>query len=220
MNWQETSIIGLAMFSFSQKLKLLKKEILDINREHFSNLEERLKEAHSVLVSFQNQILVDPSPLLAAGEREANKKWVTLALAEERFLEQRSRVNWSANGNMNTAVFHRMVASRRATNQIHYLMDLGGNRLSELVDIKSHCVSYYEEFFGAEMPALSSASLDQISGLTPFRCSDSMKNLLQAQVTAEDVKKRYFPYLATKCQALMVIQASSIGKLGMLLAQI
>ena len=74
MNWQETSIIGLAMFSFSQKLKLLKKEILDINRKHFSNLEERVKEAHSVLVSFQNQILVDLSPLLAVGEREANKK--------------------------------------------------------------------------------------------------------------------------------------------------
>ena len=74
MNWQETSIIGSAMFSFSQKLKLLKKEILDINRKHFSNLEERVKEAHSVLVSFQNQILVDPSPLLAVGEREANKK--------------------------------------------------------------------------------------------------------------------------------------------------
>ncbi|CAF2064599.1 unnamed protein product, partial [Brassica napus] len=50
---QETSIIGSAMFSFSQKLKLLKNEILDINREHFSNLEERVKEAHSVLVSFQ-----------------------------------------------------------------------------------------------------------------------------------------------------------------------
>ncbi|XP_013678980.1 uncharacterized protein LOC106383417 [Brassica napus] len=186
MNWQETSIIGLAMFSFSQKLKLLKKEILDINREHFSNLEERLKEAHSVLVSFQNQILVDPSPLLAAGEREANKKWVTLALAEERFLEQRSRVNWSANGNMNTAVFHRMVASRRATNQIHYLMDLGGNRLSELVDIKSHCVSYYEEFFGAEMPALSSASLDQISSSDCRRCEKEIFSLPRNKMPGPD----------------------------------
>ena len=42
------------------------------------------------------------------------------------------------------------------------------------------------------MPTLSSASLDQICGLTPFRCFDSMKNLLQAQVTAEDVKREIF----------------------------
>ncbi|KAG2321775.1 hypothetical protein Bca52824_014988 [Brassica carinata] len=61
MQWQE-KIIGSAMYSLSQKLKILKKEIMDINREHFSNLEERVKEAHSDLLSYQNQLLVDPTP--------------------------------------------------------------------------------------------------------------------------------------------------------------
>lgn len=192
MQWQEMHVIGSAMYSLSLKLKLLKKEIMDINREHFSDLEERVKEAHSHLVSYQNQLMADPTPLLASCEKEAHKKWVTLALAEERFLEQRSRVNWLENEDTNTPVFHIIVVSRRALNQIHYLIDVGGNRLSSILDIKSHCVSFYEDLFGAETQPLPLASLDQITEPTSFRCSDSMKALLQAPVTAEDVKREIF----------------------------
>uniref|UniRef100_A0A0D3ALV9 Endonuclease/exonuclease/phosphatase domain-containing protein n=1 Tax=Brassica oleracea var. oleracea TaxID=109376 RepID=A0A0D3ALV9_BRAOL len=121
--WQEMHVIGSAMYSLSLKLKLLKKEIMDINREHFSDLEERVKEAHSHLVSYQNQLMADPTPLLASCEKEAHKKW---------------------------------------------------------------------DLFGAETQPLPLASLDQITELTSFRCSDSMKALLRAPVTAEDVKREIF----------------------------
>lgn len=140
------------------------------------NIEERVKEAHSTLVSYQNQILVDPTPLLAACEKETHRKWVTLALAEEWFLQQRSRVKWLESGDMNTSLFHRMVVSRRAVNKIHYLIDLAGNRLSTLVDIKNHCVAYYEDLFGAESPTLFLSTLDQIADLTSFRCTEKISS--------------------------------------------
>ena len=68
------------------------------------------------------------SSQLAQLEKEAHRKWITLAIAEENFLQQHSRVLWLNVGDLDTSFFHRMVATRRSTNQIHYLIDSHGNR--------------------------------------------------------------------------------------------
>ena len=196
--WQQIKVYGTAMYSLSKKLKLLKTEIKEINREHFSDLENRVREAHSNLISCQNQVLANPTVLLAAQEKEAQSKWLTLALAEEHFLQQRSRIRWLESGDQNSAFFHRMVVSRRAINQIHYLLDGAGNRLSDTGEIKLHCVSYFEELFGASTTALTATSQAQISSFTSFRCSDADRTLLTAPVTPADVKQEVFALPANK----------------------
>ena len=50
INWHESSVQGFEMYSLSRKLKLFKNEIRDINREQYSDLEARVKEAHNLLV--------------------------------------------------------------------------------------------------------------------------------------------------------------------------
>ncbi|XP_024004020.1 uncharacterized protein LOC112081493 [Eutrema salsugineum] len=109
IHWHVTFFPGSAMFSLSKKLKSLKQVIKDINREHFSDLELRVKEAHSELIDCQNRLLTSPSPLLASQEKQAHKRWMTLALAEEKILIQRSRVKWIECGDSNTAFFHRVI---------------------------------------------------------------------------------------------------------------
>lgn len=91
-HWHSTWVAGSEMFSFYKKLKLLKHVIMDINREHFSNLENSVKEAHSNLLDCQNHLLVNPLITSSAREKQAHKKWMTLSLAEEKFLLQRFRV--------------------------------------------------------------------------------------------------------------------------------
>lgn len=91
-----------------------------------------------------------------------------------------------------------MVVSRRAINQIHYLLDGAGNRLSDTGEIKLHCVSYFEELFGASTTALTATSQAQISSFTSFRCSDADRTLLTAPVTPADVKHEVFALPANK----------------------
>ncbi|CAA7030815.1 unnamed protein product [Microthlaspi erraticum] len=151
-----------------------------------------VKEAHSRLLESQGNLLVNPTHLLAIREKETHKTWHTLSLAEERFLQQRSRVKWLESGDGNTAFFHKMVAQRRSTNQIHYLINSEGRRLDKIGEVKSHCVEYFQDLFGAPTSPLLPASADKISDLTKFRCSDQLKELLKAEVTAADVKFEVF----------------------------
>ena len=155
-------------------------------------MEERVREAHCRLTETQQNLLQNPCSQLAHLEKEAHAKWISLAIAEERFLQQRSRVLWLDSGDLNTEFFHRMVATRRSGNQIHYLMDSQGNRLIEVSAIKSHCVDYYQNLFAAVTSPLDRESLDQVSSLTAFRCTDNIKTLLQAPVSAEDIKREVF----------------------------
>lgn len=186
------SDLGSAMYSLSKKLKLLKKEIQDINREHYSDLENRVKDAHSALYICQSSLLANPTQTLACMEKEAHRKWLVLAEAEERFLQQRSRVKWLESGDSNTAVFHKMVAQRRSGNQIHYLATNDGSRLTNMEDVKAQCVGYFDSLFGGISYSLTPSQLNQITSLTTFRCSAASKELLQATVTAADIKREVF----------------------------
>ncbi|XP_019085363.1 PREDICTED: uncharacterized protein LOC109126323 [Camelina sativa] len=60
-----TSIDGTTMFRFSKKLKLLKRVIKTLNKEHFSDLETRVKEAQDLLASHQARFLANPTPPLS-----------------------------------------------------------------------------------------------------------------------------------------------------------
>lgn len=133
--WWTSTYPGTTMFKISKKLKLLKNVIKDLNREHFSDLELRVKDAHSSLTAIQARLLVNPSHLTAKLEKAAHKKWLDLALAEEKFLFQKSRVKWVNSGDCNSAYFHRMVNSRRGLNHIHYLEDESGQRVESRPEV-------------------------------------------------------------------------------------
>ncbi|KAG2270408.1 hypothetical protein Bca52824_064963 [Brassica carinata] len=161
--WSNTTVPGTAMFQLSKKLKLLKPVIKDINREHFSGLEQRVQESHAHMLSAQADLLSSPLISAAAREREAHRNWTKLAKAEEKFIYQRSRVTWAKFGDCNSSLFHRSMQARRSGNQIHYLIDDQNLRLENINDIKSHCVEYYTSLLGAPSPSLSPEAMEEIS---------------------------------------------------------
>lgn len=62
------------------------------------------------------------------------------------------------------------------------------SKVEKKVDIQEHCVQFYKELLGENYRALSIAEGDMIDSFTPFKCSDDLKSLLQAPVTADEVK--------------------------------
>lgn len=84
----------------------------------------------------------------ARKEKFAHRKWLELALAEESFLMQRSRVTSVIESDLNTSYFHRKVVGRKSRNQVHYLLDASGNRLEGKEAIQSHCIDFFSSTLG------------------------------------------------------------------------
>lgn len=189
--WFSINVSGSAMFRISQKLKLLKNGVRSFAKENYSNLEKRVQEAHCTLLSAQNLLLLYPTERNAISEASAFGSWSVLAKAEESFLLQRSHINWSKEGDCGSAYFHRLIATRRSINHIHFLLDESGTRIEGQKAIQSHCVDYFKGLMGADQPPPMFEQQD-LSLLLPFRCSDSQKNGLIRPFTRQEIKEEFF----------------------------
>ncbi|XP_024006427.1 uncharacterized protein LOC112082938 [Eutrema salsugineum] len=167
--WYSTTVHGSAMFRVARKLKGLKSVIRSFNKTNYSNLEIRVSEAHAILLDIQNQVLSNPSSALAEQEFEAHRKWSILAEAENQFLWQKACISWLKDGDSSTAYFHCMIASRKAANHIHFLLDNEGNRYDTQEEIQSHCIDYFEKL------------LNRDDGLMPFAQED-LNSLMNFEV--------------------------------------
>ncbi|XP_013594634.1 uncharacterized protein LOC106435521 [Brassica napus] len=120
--WHAFNFAGSHQLSISKKLKELKPIIRSFAKENYSNLEKRVVEAFDTLTLCQQFTLSSPSPSAAIAEEEAHRKWLELAQAEDSFLRQRSRIQWTSFGDASTAFYHRSIRTRRDQNQIgHFL---------------------------------------------------------------------------------------------------
>lgn len=108
-------------------------------------------------------MLANPNSSNAKVELEALRKWQLLALAEESFFCQRSRVTWLDLRDSNTAYFHRMANTRNSINLIHYLLDGNGNRIESQLGIHEHYICYFSELLGGfvEAPMFFQSNINQ-----------------------------------------------------------
>lgn len=189
--WYSINVVGSAMFRISEKLRILKKCIREFSRSNYSELEKRVEEAHTILLIRQNETLQDPSALNAEREIEAQIKWLELVAAEEAFLLQRSRILWLSQGDANTAYYHRMVASRRAINHIHFLIDEAGTRYESHTAVEAHCVDYFSNLFGSDIEPQMFVQED-LDFLFNFTCSQQDKNSFTAAFSAQEIRDVFF----------------------------
>lgn len=162
---------GTKMFILSRKLKEMKGVIRNFSKLHYSNLELRVKEAHDILIALQRELQTVPSQSCAEQEREAHRKWLILATAEESFLRQRAKVTRLAEGDCNSRFFHQAIISRSATNHIHFLIDDVGAVIENHEQVKSHIIDFYQNLLGTDStPTTVSESL--LGSLIKTKCSE------------------------------------------------
>lgn len=195
--WSSLAFVGTKQLQISKKLKELKGIIKTFSKEHYSQLEKRVEEAFSDLCLAQDTALADPCPLAVEAEKEAHRRWHALARAEDSYLKQRSRVQWSVDGDCNSAFYHRIIKTRQAQNQIICLLDRNGRIIDQLEDIKSHAVDYYSTLLGG--PSTSAAPSPQIiSSFLPLRCSPTAVDILAADFTDLDIQTAFLSLPASK----------------------
>ncbi|XP_013651351.1 uncharacterized protein LOC106356058 [Brassica napus] len=117
---------------------------------------------------------------------------MTLALAEEKFFCQRSRIQWLKYGDSNTAFYFKMVTTRRSDNQIHFLIGSDGRRIDNRSEIEEHCVAFFKDLLAKESTPLTAPDRDLIGSLSAFRCTPEMQSMLIAEVSAAEIKETVF----------------------------
>ncbi|KAJ4871264.1 Endonuclease/exonuclease/phosphatase protein [Raphanus sativus] len=185
--WNSFDFHGTNQLRVSKKLKELKGIIKSFNREHYSQLEQRVEAAFSEMCSAQENALTSPGSSSSQAVREAHNRWHVLAKAEDSFLKQKSRVRWSAEGDAGTAYYHRVIKTRQAQNQIVFLLDRDGKIIDQIEDIKKHTVDYYSILLGG--PSSSAApSPSTIASFLPIRCSAEAVDLLAAEFSEPEIQ--------------------------------
>ncbi|GJX99397.1 retrovirus-related pol polyprotein from transposon TNT 1-94 [Tanacetum coccineum] len=119
-------ICGFHMFRVVKKLKCLKKPLRKLLYEK-GNLNANVVRIRADLDSIQASLDVDP---FNATLREAEAKCVVefnqAVLLEERLLKQKAKVQWLAEGDANSAYFHKAVKSRTSRSRIDVIINSEG----------------------------------------------------------------------------------------------
>lgn len=111
--------------------------------------------------------------------------------AEEAFFSQRASISWLKEGDSNIAYFHRMVASRKSQNHIHFLFDSRDQKIESQKSIRDHCVNYFSELLGGEV-CLSGLIQSDMDRLLPFRSNQTQQQSMVKMFSKEEIKEAFF----------------------------
>lgn len=140
---------GCEMYRVIMRLKEMKQLLKQLNKDYYSNLQERTDQAKTELDMAQHLLQSDPfNRDLQSKEHEARQKYIIvhkLLLAQ---LKQQTKIRWAEEGDENTAFFHTIVSQRHRGNQIHMLRNETWEYIEDKEKLKEHIVNFYADFSG------------------------------------------------------------------------
>ncbi|XP_022014769.1 uncharacterized protein LOC110914278 [Helianthus annuus] len=183
----DTSVSGVHQFRVVKKLRMLKHPLRSLLFKQ-GNLHKKVETLRLKLDEIQQSIDRDPNNVeLQVAEREAGRDLLEASLDEERFLKQKSKVDWLRDGDSNSAFFHSSLKIRNHFSRIDVIKDPDGN-LFEGDAVFQPFVNHYQKFFGSQGDISLSPAPDLFSKIIdPQKASHMIR-----PITVEEVKKAMF----------------------------
>lgn len=172
---------------FHQKLKSLKFVLRELNRNRYGDIHGRTKEAFALLCDAQAQVLANPCANTFLLEAEASRPWHHLATVEEKFLLQKSRIQWLTVGDQNTTFYHHVVQERTSRNNISVLYNERGEVLLDPEDIKQEAVRYFHNFLQTDPVRSTQVQIETLNDLLRYRCPQADSAQLIAPLTPSKI---------------------------------
>ncbi|XP_074309059.1 uncharacterized protein LOC141643690 [Silene latifolia] len=148
-NWN-SNVYGTAMFRVVKRLKLMKSALKKLNGSLFSDIERNTDVAFKVMIHTQEELQKDPyNKQLMDIERQTRESYHLLATAKEEFLRQKAKCAWAKDGDVNSAMFHRLIKKRQLHNKVLQIQDAAGVVCKEPEDILNAFLSYYKQLLGS-----------------------------------------------------------------------
>ncbi|KAJ0479479.1 putative RNA-directed DNA polymerase [Helianthus annuus] len=183
----DTHVDGVPQFQVVKKLKLLKSPIRELLFQQ-GNLHKKVETIRRDLDSIQLEI--DSNPMNADLWKQEAKLSADLQVAcldEERFLKQKSKVEWLCAGDANTKFFHASLKTRNHMTRIEAISNSQGV-LFQGEEVPKVLVHHYENFLGLEDNITRQPTYDLFD--KKFRNEDA--NHMARPVTSEEVKLAMF----------------------------
>ena len=145
-------VYGTPMYRLTRKLRSVKTLLKAFNFHAFANIQEKVVDAREALHHAQAALLSNPNdPGLVENEKVCLKIFHDLALTEEGFLKQKSRIQWLKLGDQNSNFFHKAVKARNSRNSIKSITLENGYKYEDLETIKQEVVNHFRSILGSNM---------------------------------------------------------------------
>ncbi|KAH0645446.1 hypothetical protein KY284_033330 [Solanum tuberosum] len=179
--WQEHTTADTILGRTWQKVQHVRRGFKQLDTGEYKKVGAKVKCLRELLTQIQAQMRDhNQYSVLAEHEREIRRqleKWLNV---EESIMSQKSRIQWLALGDSNTAFFHASLKCSYAQNSIHKLINGHGDLLYRPDDIKIENFHFYKDL--QQLPAVNLAVMRKGS------CLDRHQQLiLVAPVTPEEV---------------------------------
>lgn len=123
---------------------------------------------------------------------ECLSEYTSVTLAEEDFLNQKSRNNWLNLGDKNTSYFHKLVKVRNSKNTISHVWDAQGRKVEEVEQIKRVAEDYYKGLLSTNSHVFEDSMIDRIGGLVTTRLSEVQARDMERDPFEVDIKSTLF----------------------------
>lgn len=171
-------------------MKKIKRELKSLNRENFSNIQERV--TNRLLLDVQVHALKNPSPLIFQEEKELQQKLNFQRTIEESYFRQRSRINWLKEGDLNTTFFHRLMLVRNSYNSIRSFTLHTGEIVTDPMRMGDIAIAHFRQLLAPQSMSTNPCPPEWFQALTPFRCSGENSTTMILMPTDEEIRKTMF----------------------------
>ncbi|XP_022019374.1 uncharacterized protein LOC110944750 [Helianthus annuus] len=186
-NAWDTHVDGVFQFQVVKKLRLLKSPLRSLLFKQ-GNLHKKVESIRRDLDSIQMDIDKNPmSADLRLKEAKVSADLQVACLDEERFLKQKSKVEWLNAGDANTKFFHASLKTRNHMTRIDAISNSQGV-LFQGEDVPKVLVHHYENFLGRK----ENMSLQPTQDLFDKRLRSDDSNHMVRPITNEEVKMAMF----------------------------
>lgn len=140
---------GSLMFQVLSKLKMLKKIFKELNRSDFSNIQEANDKSFRLMDLSEENLKKDPlNKELILEEKRSREEYGRVRKAFISFLQQKAKINWGREGDMNSALYHVSIRNRRRQNRILSVVKEDGTREHDPEEITNIFLQYYMSHLG------------------------------------------------------------------------
>lgn len=120
------------MYRIVGKLNRLKKVLRQLNKDKFSDVEKKEEIWLQKLLEYKEEIQKDPrNEGLSIDEKKMTKEYMYWKEAKIKYLQQRSKVQWIKQGDMNTRYFHSVIKAKRIATRIFTIHNSQGKQCKQ-----------------------------------------------------------------------------------------
>lgn len=168
----------------------MKKKLKVFHRQKCAGMHRRVQQAHDELKLIQEGIFANPDDsTLLKEEGTKLEKYKLLLKYERMFLMQKSKVDWTMNGDEKNAFFYARIRARRNKAQIGAIQGDNGQLVTSPDLIAEFFVSYYQNLLGnvGQGGVICPELLEPGPTITSQQCM-----MLVQEVTAQEIKATIF----------------------------